>query len=276
MSASTAEIDYVRTNGLLLFRPVDLCGRIFPVLFTRNSLSRFQFMRMLPADTFKCPEWQAFGYQLPWFPSMYQNPGRIPHDRAPQRTHHYRSYRRSRIHRVPFGLRSFQNIGQVDAVFDGVSNIHIPSSPSALTFHIKALHLAIQAMSYLFQHDVRIGIFTRCCPSAVMSANISSTFVMLKLPHKPDSWHASCYGAGGPVDEYVDQIPWNDFYRCRAVSVVALVFYQKQRTEHIFLAGLASVWRNWRQHIIHRYVFVLCIECNQYIHQVPRATVSHY
>ena len=61
---------------------------------------------------------------------------------------------------VPLGAGRFQYIGQVDAVLNGMGNVH-PFQPFCLAFVEEPFHFAVEPVPHLFQHDIRIGILAR-------------------------------------------------------------------------------------------------------------------
>ena len=64
------------------------------------------------------------------------------------------------ISTVPAGAGSTEHIGQVNPVLDGMSDVHALKA-FRLAFLIQPLHLAVQTVSHLFQHDISIGILAR-------------------------------------------------------------------------------------------------------------------
>ncbi len=158
--ASPAEIDTLEGTSFLLFRPVDLCQAHLSCLAHKDGLPRLQFIDAsgryiqgsLNDGTLRC-QYHDFIVHVP---EGRTNAPRIAHRKRFTATGHTADH----IASIPLLARSLEDIAQVNAVFYGVSDIHAFQA-FLLTFHIEALHLAVQTVAHLFQHDIRVGIFTR-------------------------------------------------------------------------------------------------------------------
>ena len=157
---SPAEIDTFEGTGFLLFRPVDLCQTHLSSLAYKDSLSRLQFIDASGRYIQGSLNDRALGCQYHDFivhvPESRTNAPRIAHRKRLTATGHTADH----IASIPLLARSLEDIAQINAVFYSVSDIHAFQT-FLLTFHIEALHLAIQTVPHLFQHNICVGIFTR-------------------------------------------------------------------------------------------------------------------
>ena len=157
---SPAEIDTFEGTGFLLFRPVDLCQTHLSSLAYKDSLSRLQFIDASGRYIQGSLNDRALGCQYHDFivhvPESRTDAPRIAYRKRFTATGHTADH----IASIPLLARSLEDIAQINAVFYSVSNIHAFQT-FLLTFHIEALHLAIQTVPHLFQHNICVGIFTR-------------------------------------------------------------------------------------------------------------------
>ena len=158
--ASPAEIDSLERTSFLFFRPVDLCQTHLSGLAHKDSLSRLQFIDASGRYIQGSLNDGTFGRQYHDFivhvPESRTDAPRIAYRKRFTATGHTADH----IASIPLLARSLEDIAQVNAVFYGVSDIHTLQT-FLLTFHIEALHLTIQTVSHLFQHNICVGIFTR-------------------------------------------------------------------------------------------------------------------
>ena len=173
---TTAEVDAFERASFLFFRFIDLCQTHLAFLVHQNSLSRKQFIDTIGRHIQRSLYNRTFGCQYHNFivhvPESRTNTPRITHSKTLTATRQSTNH----VAAIPFRTGSFQNVRQIDTVFDGMCNIHAFQS-FRLTFVVKTFHLTVQTMTNLFQHNICIGIFTRMLSG---SSDISKNLIYIR------------------------------------------------------------------------------------------------